>query len=129
MKVKLISYSQSPQFPGRSESALDLIAYCARVSNPSNQNNKETSEKLVKYLMKHKHWSTTRNGIVHVLRLKQPETLLDKYCDTEVLVSKSSVNVMLIQQQDLSFEVRRQARLQDPKNRQNSIEADLLMGI
>ena len=57
---KIISYSQSPQFPGRSESALDLVAYCARVSNPDNQNNKETSEKLVKYLMKHKHWSTLK---------------------------------------------------------------------
>ena len=54
MKVKLISHSQAPDF---NESALDLVAYCARVSNPTNQNNKETSEKLVKYLMKHKHWS------------------------------------------------------------------------
>ena len=56
MKVKLINYSQgTDEF--ESASALDLIAYCARVSNPSNQNNKETSEKLVKYLIKHKHWS------------------------------------------------------------------------
>jgi len=54
LKVKLISHSQAPDF---NESALDLVAYCARVSNPDNQNNKETSEKLVKYLMKHKHWS------------------------------------------------------------------------
>ena len=54
MNVKLISYSQAPDYD---ESALDLIAYCARVSNPNNQNNKETSEKLVKYLAKHKHWS------------------------------------------------------------------------
>ena len=54
MKVKLISHSQAPDY---NESALDLVAYCARVSNPSNQNNKETSEKLVKYLIKHKHWS------------------------------------------------------------------------
>ena len=54
MKVKLVSHSQAPDF---NESALDLVAYCARVSNPSNQNNKETNEKLVKYLMKHKHWS------------------------------------------------------------------------
>jgi len=52
MKVKLISHSQSPELD---ESALDLVAFCARVSNPDNQNNKETSEKLVKYLMKHKH--------------------------------------------------------------------------
>ena len=55
MKVTLISHSQSPGMTD--ESALDLVAFCARVSNPNNQNNKETSEKLVKYLMKHKHWS------------------------------------------------------------------------
>ena len=54
MNVKLISFSQAPEVY---ESALDLVAYCARVSNPDNQNNKQTSEKLVKYLMKHKHWS------------------------------------------------------------------------
>lgn len=122
MKVKLISYSQSPQFPGRSESALDLIAYCARVSNPSNQNNKETSEKLVKYLMKHKHWSplemvsacmeieTTRDIARQILRHRSFsfQEFSQRYADPI---------------QDLSFETR-QARLQDPKNRQNSIEAD-----
>jgi len=53
MNVKLISYSQTPEPTEDLSSALDLIAYCARVSNPDNQNNKETSEKLVKYLMKH----------------------------------------------------------------------------
>ena len=54
MKVKLISHSQAPMYE---DSALDLVAYCARVSNPDNQNNKETATGLVKYLMKHKHWS------------------------------------------------------------------------
>ena len=54
MKVNLISYSQDPEY--REETALDLVAYCARVSNP-NQMNKETSAKLVKYLIKHQHWS------------------------------------------------------------------------
>ena len=122
MKVKLISYSQSPQFPGRSESALDLIAYCARVSNPSNQNNKETSEKLVKYLMKHKHWSplemvsacmeieTTRDIARQILRHRSFsfQEFSQRYADPT---------------QDLSFEVR-EARLQDPKNRQNSVVTD-----
>jgi thymidylate synthase (FAD) len=123
LKVKLISYSQSPQFPGRSESALDLVAYCARVSNPANQNNKETSEKLVKYLMKHKHWSplemvsacieieTTRDIARQILRHRSFsfQEFSQRYADPT---------------QDLSFEYR-QARLQDPKNRQNSIELDL----
>ena len=58
MKVRLISYSQ----PAKDaiigvDNAEDLVAYCARVSNPSNQTNKETSERLLKYLAKHKHWS------------------------------------------------------------------------
>ena len=122
MNVKLISYSQSPQFPGRSESALDLIAYCARVSNPDNQNNKETSEKLVKYLMKHKHWSplemvsacmeieTTRDIARQILRHRSFsfQEFSQRYADPT---------------KDLSFEVR-EARLQDPKNRQNSVITD-----
>ena len=119
MKVKLISHSQAPDF---NESALDLVAYCARVSNPDNQNNKETSEKLVKYLMKHKHWSplemvsacleieTTRDIARQILRHRSFsfQEFSQRYADPT---------------QDLSFETR-QARLQDPKNRQNSIEAD-----
>ena len=119
MSVKLISYSQSPQYPGRSESALDLIAFCARVSNPSNQNNKETSEKLVKYLMKHKHWSplemvsccleiqTTRDIARQLLRHRSFsfQEFSQRYADPT---------------KELSYEIR-EARLQDPSNRQNSI--------
>ena len=116
MKVKLISHSQSPDY---NESALDLIAYCARVSNPDNQNNKETSEKLVKYLMKHKHWSplemvsvcmeveTTRDIARQLLRHRSFsfQEFSQRYADPT---------------KDLSFEIR-QARLQDPENRQNSV--------
>tara|TARA_B100001057_G_scaffold167385_1_gene168079 strand:+ start:15941 stop:16609 length:669 start_codon:yes stop_codon:yes gene_type:complete len=119
MKVKLISHSQAPDF---NESALDLVAYCARVSNPSNQNNKETSEKLVKYLMKHKHWSplemvsacleieTTRDIARQILRHRSFsfQEFSQRYADPT---------------NNLDFEVR-QARFQDPKNRQNSIPAD-----
>ena len=119
MKVKLISHSQAPDY---NESALDLVAYCARVSNPSNQNNKETNEKLVKYLMKHKHWSplemvsvcleieTTRDIARQILRHRSFsfQEFSQRYADPTT---------------DLSFEYR-QARLQDPKNRQNSIDID-----
>ena len=56
MKAKLIGYTQVSESPGL-ENVQELIAYCARVSNPSNQINSETSEKLLKYLIKHKHWS------------------------------------------------------------------------
>ena len=119
MKVKLISHSQAPD---NDESALDLVAYCARVSNPDNQNNKETNEKLVKYLMKHKHWSplemvsvcleveTTRDIARQILRHRSFsfQEFSQRYADPT---------------KDLEFEIR-QARLQDPKNRQNSIELD-----
>ena len=119
MKVKLISHSQAPDF---NESALDLVAYCARVSNPDNQNNKETSEKLVKYLMKHKHWSplemvsacleieTTRDIARQILRHRSFsfQEFSQRYADPT---------------KDLDFEVR-EARLQDPKNRQNSVVTD-----
>ena len=61
MAVRLISYSKASEFESYEDGGLldlqDLIAYCARVSNPSNQMNKETSEKLIKYLIKHAHWS------------------------------------------------------------------------
>lgn len=119
MKVKLISHSQAPDF---NESALDLVAFCARVSNPDNQNNKETSEKLVKYLMKHKHWSplemvsacleieTTRDIARQILRHRSFsfQEFSQRYADPT---------------KDLDFEVR-EARLQDPKNRQNSVVTD-----
>ena len=119
MNVKLISFSQAPEVY---ESALDLVAYCARVSNPDNQNNKQTSEKLVKYLMKHKHWSplemvsacleieTTRDIARQILRHRSFsfQEFSQRYADPT---------------KDLEFEVR-EARMQDPKNRQNSIPTE-----
>ena len=119
MKVKLVSHSQAPDF---NESALDLVAYCARVSNPSNQNNKETNEKLVKYLMKHKHWSplemvsvcleveTTRDIARQLLRHRSFsfQEFSQRYADPL---------------KDLEM-VPREARFQDPKNRQYSIPID-----
>ena len=119
MKVKLISHSQAPMYE---ESALDLVAYCARVSNPDNQNNKETATGLVKYLMKHKHWSplemvsvcmeieTTRDIARQLLRHRSFsfQEFSQRYADPT---------------KDLEFEIR-EARLQDPKNRQNSVPTD-----
>ena len=123
MNVKLISHSQAPFNDSMHKaSALDLVAYCARVSNPDNQNNTETSEKLVKYLMKHKHWSplemvsacleieTTRDIARQILRHRSFsfQEFSQRYADPTVA---------------LAFE-KREARLQDPKNRQNSIEVE-----
>lgn len=123
MNVKIVSHSQAPYNDAlHKHSALDLIAYCARVSNPNNQNNIETNEKLVKYLMKHKHWSplemvsacleieTTRDIARQILRHRSFsfQEFSQRYADPT---------------QDLSFEIR-EARLQDLKNRQNSIKTD-----
>jgi len=102
----------------------ELVAFCARVSNPSNQNNKGTSEKLIKYLIANKHWSplemvsltleieTTRDIARQMLRHRSFsfQEFSQRYADPT---------------QDLDF-VTREARLQDTKNRQNSIELDVL---
>tara|TARA_B100000963_G_scaffold343978_1_gene346353 strand:- start:8352 stop:8975 length:624 start_codon:yes stop_codon:yes gene_type:complete len=99
---------------------INLVAYCARVSNPGNQNNNKTAEKLIKYLIKNKHWSplemanvcmeieTTRDIARQILRHRSFsfQEFSQRYADPT---------------EDLNF-VTRQARLQDTKNRQNSIE-------
>jgi thymidylate synthase (FAD) len=119
MKARLISYTQPDNIIGV-DNAQELIAYCARVSNPGNQNNKETSEKLVKYLIKNRHWSplemvnacieieTTRDIARQILRHRSFsfQEFSQRYADPT---------------KDLSYQTR-DARLQDPKNRQNSIE-------
>ena len=124
MNVKLISSSEPTEELknlGISD-AKDLIAYCARVSNPSNQLNNDTSEKLIKYLIKHKHWSplemvsvcleitTTRDIARQILRHRSFsfQEFSQRYADPT---------------KDLKF-VYRDARLQDQKNRQNSINTD-----
>ena len=114
MKVKLINYSQDPE--GRN--LLEQIAYCARVSNPANQDNVETAEKLVRYLMKHQHWSPLEMVSVCL----EIETTRD--IARQVLRHRSFSFQEFSQRYavaDLGVEFR-EARLQDTKNRQNSIE-------
>lgn len=122
MKVKLVSYSQpTADFAALGvDDAQELIAYCARVSNPANQLNTETSEKLIRYLIRHQHWSplemvsacveieTTRDIARQILRHRSFsfQEFSQRYADPT---------------EDLAF-VLREARLQDTKNRQNSIE-------
>ena len=122
MNVKLISYSKPFEKMEGVEDAKDLIAYCARVSNPSNQTNKKTSEKLLRYLIKNKHWSpfemvracleieTTRDIARQILRHRSFsfQEFSQRYADPT---------------DDLSFTTR-ECRLQDEKNRQNSIEIE-----
>lgn len=126
MKVKLVSYSQPTEdFASVGiDNVQELIAYCARVSNPANQLNTETSEKLIKYLIKHAHWSplemvsacieieTTRDIARQILRHRSFsfQEFSQRYADPTTEL-------------DEAFTLR-QARLQDTKNRQNSIETD-----
>ena len=121
MEVRLVSYSQpAPEFAKMGlENAQDLIAFCARVSNPANQYNTETADKLIKYLIKNNHWSplemvsvcmeitTTRDIARQILRHRSFsfQEFSQRYADPT---------------KDLDFELR-EARLQDHDNRQNSV--------
>ena len=121
MEVNLVSYSQPDgNFLIDSASAMEMVAFCARVSNPENQLNTETSERLLKFLIKHKHWSpfemvsacmeikTTRDIARQILRHRSFS--FQEFSQRYAVADKF---------------VYREARLQDPKNRQNSIELDL----
>ena len=121
IKAKLISYSKSPI--SVKADVKDLISYCARVSNPENQFNTKTSDKLLKYLIKHKHWSpfemasvcmeitTTRDIARQILRHRSFsfQEFSQRYANPSVF--------------DETFVIR-EARMQDEKNRQNSIETE-----
>jgi len=125
MQVRLVSSSApTAEFADAGiDNVQELIAFCARVSNPSNQLNTETSERLINYLVKHAHWSplemvsacveitTTRDIARQILRHRSFafQEFSQRYADPT---------------KDLTFEVR-EARLQDTKNRQNSVELDL----
>ena len=127
MKIQLVSYSQpTREFADQGVAdAQELIAYCARVSNPANQLNTETSERLIKYLVRHQHWSplemvsacmeitTTRDIARQILRHRSFsfQEFSQRYADPT-------------QELDEAF-VLREARFQDAKNRQNSVELDL----
>lgn len=118
MKVELLSYSQPDQ--RFAENMTELIAFCARVSNPSNQHNKETSEKLIRYLIKHQHWSPLEMVSICL----EIETTRD--IARQILRHRSFSFQEFSQRYavaDLGVEFK-EARLQDVKNRQNSIEND-----
>jgi len=122
MKVKLISYSKPTEDIASDgiDNAQELVAFCARVSNPSNQLNTETSEKLIKYLIKNAHWSP----LEMVSACLEIETTRDI---ARQMLRHRSFSFQEFSQRyanpvkDLEFIIR-DARLQDPKNRQNSIE-------
>ena len=124
MKAKLIGFTQPSEGSVEGlKDVQDLVAYCAKVSNPKGQMNLETSERLLAYLIKHKHWSpfemasatieveTTRDIARQFLRHRSFafQEFSQRYADPGSM--------------DETFEVR-EARLQDEKNRQNSIECE-----
>jgi len=125
MQVKLVSYSKpAPEYEAEGiDDVQELIAFCARVSNPTAQINTETSEKLIRYLIKHQHWSplemvsacleikTTRDIAHQIVRHRSFsfQEFSQRYADPDL--------------QGELFEYS-EARLQDTKNRQNSIEVD-----
>ena len=122
MDVKLISYSQPAVDIDITNDALQLVAYCARVSNPDNQANEETAEKLIKYLIKHQHWSP----------LEMVSACLEINCPRDIarqILRHRSFSFQEFSQRyadptnDLSFTTR-ECRLQDNKNRQNSIKIE-----
>ena len=126
MNVSLLSYSQPTEnFAAQGiGDAQELIAYCARVSNPANQFNTETSDRLIRYLIRHAHWSplemvsacmeivTTRDIARQILRHRSFsfQEFSQRYADPT--------------QELQSAFVLRDARFQDTKNRQNSVEID-----
>ena len=124
MSVKLISHSTAPK-DSELDNVQDLIAYCAKVSNPNNQINKETSEKLIKFLIKHNHWSplemvsvcleieTTRDIAHQIVRHRSFafQEFSQRYANPEEMGDQF---------------VTRECRLQDTKNRQNSIDTENL---
>lgn len=125
MKAKLVSYSKAtPEFEAEGlDNLQELIAYCAKVSNPANQINKETSKRLIKYLIKHQHWSplemvnatleieTTRDIAHQIVRHRSFsfQEFSQRYADPTTMEDWYTM---------------REARLQDTKNRQNSIETN-----
>ena len=124
MKVQLVSYSKSaPGFEAEGvDNVQELIAFCARVSNPSAQINTETSEKLIRYLVKHQHWSP----LEMVSACLEIETTRDI---AHQIVRHRSFSFQEFSQryanpvEDMAFTIR-EARLQDTTNRQNSIETN-----
>jgi thymidylate synthase (FAD) len=123
MKVELISYSKPAV--NIADTMTDLVAYCARVSNPANQSNKQTNEKLIRYLVDNQHWSplemvsvclsieTTRDIARQILRHRSFS--FQEFSQRYAAVDFGTAGENWVE---------REARLQDTKNRQNSIETE-----
>lgn len=117
-RTKLVAVTQ-PRIDGIAN-AEELIAYCARVSNPANQANKDTAGKLIRYLIDNHHWSPLE--MVHVVI----EIQTTRDIARQILRHRSFAFQEFSQRyaEVVDFSEPREARLQDTKNRQNSVETD-----
>lgn len=114
--VRLVGMTQPMPWTG-CDTAEELVAYAARVSNPTNQNNKETAPKLLQYLMKHQHWSPFEMINLTI------EITTTRDISRQILRHRSFAFQEFSQRYAEALEFRiRETRLQDLKNRQNSIE-------
>ena len=124
MKVRLVSHTVACDEEGLEKivTPTDLIAFCARVSNPSNQYNMETAEKLIAYLIKWKHWSPFEM-VNATLEIETPRDIARQILRHRSFTFQEFSQRYADPTKDLSFTFR-EPRLQDMKNRQNSIETD-----
>lgn len=123
MKVRLVGYTQpSEEFKEHFKDAKELIAFCARVSNPSNQYNNTTADALIKYLIKHLHWSPLELTSA-TIEVETTRDIARQFLRHRSFSFQEHSNRYANPVADLGF-VLREARLQDTKNRQNSIELD-----
>lgn len=123
MKVRLVGYTQaSEEFKEHFKDAKELVAFCARVSNPSNQYNNETADKLINYLIKHQHWSPLEMASA-TLEVETTRDIARQLLRHRSFSFQEHSNRYANPVEELGF-VLREARLQDTKNRQNSIELD-----
>jgi thymidylate synthase (FAD) len=130
MRVNLISYTKPSEemFKAGLHEAQDLIAYCARVSNPANQYNTDTAEKLVMYLIKNKHWSPLEMVNI-VLEIETTRDIAHQIVRHRSFSFQEFSQRYADPTKELHF-VLREARLQDPKNRQNSVvTSDVNLGL
>lgn len=122
-KAKLVGYTQAAEeFKENFSDIKDLVAFCARVSNPGNQYNTETSDKLIAYLLKHKHYSPLEMASI-TIEIETTRDIARQFLRHRSFTFQEFSQRYADPTKDLGF-VLREARLQDTKNRQNSIEVD-----
>lgn len=124
MKVKLVGYTQpAEEFKEHFSDLKELVAFCARVSNPSNQYNNDTADKLINYLTRNAHWSPLEMCSA-TLEIETTRDIARQFLRHRSFSFQEFSQRYANPTEDLGFTIR-EARLQDTKNRQNSIDLNL----